>query len=1102
LISGPSLVRTPGLFFKGFCGRDIPVGFDPQLDASGGVRYYSLGRGSCLNEALRDASGTPTLRLLCGACPHRNQPIHLQLPADEPELNKEYRRMTGKVFNENLDPDAAENVGAQLRYGQLLHSVAKDATGLLVHAMPDMQLALLACFPEKPTSNDPTDWSEEVGFMMIWSSYDELQVIAEICDGYIEYATRACAAANMATPAFGQAPGAPRAPAAPAASTVEAPAAPLPLPPPPAPSASTAAPTITVGTRVQAPGPDGLIEMGTVAAVVDDKLAMVTWDSNDGETVQERLADLELVDTPAATASDLPPPPAPTPVSAAPELTLPPPPAPVAAPVAAPVEPEPAPKPELQLPPPPPPTPVATAPAPQPEPTPASPPAAPPFITVNPDPAAAALVPGGIYDEIRHRNNSVEPLKLLQDVVPLTLTNRPPKVLELAGWQAPGHAVVVIDDTAPAHFVGVHIDGNGITTPFSYPKGELFALECPRLAEVMAPIASKLATVTGKTIYMLEGGKLTFDAPAPPVTTPLPVPVPEASPAPAQVATSLLPPPPKPKAPEVPTPSPAMPEPAAPVALPQTDPTPTPAVTAPVQQPGIALPVNLALAAAGMDTPKVSLDDALSTIPELQGGPSSGGLSWNTGLAQAGECWRKAYYELVMGLQPKHQPDYFSLGTLGHACFEMHYRTGGAKTWDPIEVAIKYGYTELAKDVRRYVYASIRKYGEDERLTWDIRAPELQVTYFAGPFKINGKLHYIPITSRIDLVFALRAPGAPTLPMGTPSSSGIYFLDYKFLRSITAKSLTAYANSGQFKTNAVAYNKGLVDVVDQKGKVADRVPAPEYFGPLAGVVAHLIAKHKEMKDSSMQRVTANTTPELLDEFETTELIPTAVELYSRLASPELRSDPKAWPRNHTACVSQYGVCPFFDVCDVGLSAADRIISEMFEVNRGRIKDPEAFAQPPSEVKKAKRESSMSEAELDRAARDKAHRAQLKDSYAKAVLDGLARWLESTFPAGQYLKQGLTQKVVQKNLKEALEVWGKQLVESWGGMDLPLGNVTGLGDGLTAKVTAAPRGFKTVCTDGIQKMTKAVSWKLVAEAISEKWWDVVQHQPATAPEDSA
>ena len=176
----------------------------------------------------------------------------------------------------------------------------------------------------------------------------------------------------------------------------------------------------------------------------------------------------------------------------------------------------------------------------------------------------------------------------------------------------------------------------------------------------------------------------------------------------------------------------------------------------------------------------VDIEALLKEIPEMQGGPSKGGMSWHT-LYPFEQCPRMAYYNSVRALRRKGKPPkHFAIGTLLHACFELHYRTGGQKTFEPIEIAHKAGLYEEAAVVKKCLLAYLEKYAAEEAQTWDVRGLEVQATYFLPPIKVNGKQVRIPLTCRHDALIALRDPGAPCAPYG-PVDSGTFILDWKCL---------------------------------------------------------------------------------------------------------------------------------------------------------------------------------------------------------------------------------------------------------------------------------------------------------------------------------
>lgn len=176
----------------------------------------------------------------------------------------------------------------------------------------------------------------------------------------------------------------------------------------------------------------------------------------------------------------------------------------------------------------------------------------------------------------------------------------------------------------------------------------------------------------------------------------------------------------------------------------------------------------------------VNIDESLATVPGLTGGPSRGGFSWHT-LELPMHCWRLAYYSLVLGLVPKRAQHALSFGSLYHACWEIWYKSGGARRYDePCDAVRKAGAPKLAGAVQKLVYVELLKYAQEEATTWDIRAVEQNAVFWGEPERINGKLVYLPFSCRHDMLIGKRAPGAPCAPAG-PLASGIWVVDRKCL---------------------------------------------------------------------------------------------------------------------------------------------------------------------------------------------------------------------------------------------------------------------------------------------------------------------------------
>lgn len=471
------------------------------------------------------------------------------------------------------------------------------------------------------------------------------------------------------------------------------------------------------------------------------------------------------------------------------------------------------------------------------------------------------------------------------------------------------------------------------------------------------------------------------------------------------------------------------------------------------------------------DESAVNVDAILDSLEGCEGGPSRGGFSWHT-IAPAQACWRRAYFELVLGLKKNLASPALALGSLVHACFELHYKSGGVRTFEPCDAVAAAGAVKVAGDAKRYVYAQLEKYGAEEASTWDVRGVEEQGTWFMPPEKIGGRTVHIPLTCRYDLIVALRQPGAPCTPPGQPAPSGVSIVDFKTAKALTYDLTKGYSMDGQFLTNALVYR--------QQGEV---------FGPLTGVIVSIIAKHKTMTKDSLFRVHTMADEGSVAEFYRDEIRPWSIEIYRRLSSQEMRDDMSRWPKCRASCVGPYGPCFYFDICDTPPGGEDAVMADMYRVDASRIKDVTQFLEPSAEHKRSAGKTDQEVAQdTDKREAARQERAALKRTIVTAFAAGVSSYPE--FQSSAYLQNGAKPKDVRSALAGALQgAWsiGTRF-------ELML-----LGDDPDDKA-----GF-IITSKGISWVArgKRGSWtfKSFASELSRSWWDPTYQTTTSAESDS-
>jgi hypothetical protein len=484
----------------------------------------------------------------------------------------------------------------------------------------------------------------------------------------------------------------------------------------------------------------------------------------------------------------------------------------------------------------------------------------------------------------------------------------------------------------------------------------------------------------------------------------------------------------------------------------------------PVVTPTTFIPgINL----AGLDDQStVDIDAVLSSIPGLEGGPSTGGFSWSP-LGVEASCERKSFYATAMGLQKKGKVTALQVGTLVHACMELHYKSGGMRTFEPCDAVANAGAVDIAADARRYVYAHIQMFGQEEAQTWDVRGVELQGTWFMPPEKIGGKTVHIPLTCRHDLVVALRSPGAPCTPPGQPAMGGVHVVDYKTASRLSYDLTKGYGMDGQFLMNALVY----------------RQAEAQTFGPLAGIIVSIIAKHKKMTADSLFRVHTTADEASVAEFYHAEVRPLAVRLYSKLADPVKRTDRTKWPKNHASCVTRYGLCPYFDICDLPPGSEDAVMADMYYVDETRVKKIEELRQPDAETKRVsgKTESEVSSAEQERQAKK-----EFRRDAKKLAMDTLLATLSGfeALQASAFIEEGKDRKTVKAELSAALAT-------SWA-----VGSKFNLSD--TVGMTITTKGVSW--SESASGVRSSFAWNVVAGAMVEDWYNPSKHEPTSGGDE--
>ena len=638
---------------------------------------------------------------------------------------------------------------------------------------------------------------------------------------------------------------------------------------------------------------------------------------------------------------------------------------------------------------------------------------------------------------------------------------------------------------------------------FTSPAGAFMLSRCSGGAQVGTPLVAMHAACPQCPFRLQTGtGPMTIGGPVPLAQQPpqqvpqqpssLP-PAPMAAmmfSAPGAVVAAIQSPQPQP-APVIQFgPPPGAPPAPAPVPAPAPAPAPPPTSMAPVPQMQGAVPTFTfspqMMSSVGLlpDTAGENLMESVEAVlAELsaEGGPSVGGLSWHT--LEHTRCDRRTWYALCRGMVEREPGPALSFGTLFHACMEFYYKSGGDlnRTFLPCDMLLKRSAAaaEMAADVRTLIMAMLRTYAEDEAATWCPLAVEQQATFWLPAVKIAGAKRRIPITCRHDLLVHLRQPGGP-VPVGPAPS--VYVCDLKTTARLSYDLIKGYALDGQLMTNLVCYMLS--------GEV-------EKFGPLAGVIVKIAAKHAHPEPGkSFERVRDSVDDRALSFFYRDELMPMAYTLVEKLLGPNVSQGKEAWPMNRKECVGRF-LCPYFNLCAFGETEYEL---SRYKVDSHRIIDVSNFLEPSKEWKAREKASAsaststsgtstttaegeaQSPATVDEAGQKRAQKAAIKKAAGDKVLAELLAhmrtndWLQPRV----FLIAGHTEKSVKAAVALALKeifVLGTRM--TWG-----------VEDAATA-VTSAERGLAWSA-----RGTKSViTWTSMAEAIVHgkeidgiDWWD--------------
>jgi len=482
----------------------------------------------------------------------------------------------------------------------------------------------------------------------------------------------------------------------------------------------------------------------------------------------------------------------------------------------------------------------------------------------------------------------------------------------------------------------------------------------------------------------------------------------------------------------------------------------------------------------------VDVDAALKNCKWVHGGPSEGGISSHV-YEPFTICRRRAYLAHVLGLVKKARVPYYEFGSLFHAVMEAHRRSGGQATYEPCQLVTDAGGGALAGDVWALASVFLHKYAPQEAQLWSFRALEENAVVWLPEEKINGKRVRIPVSARQDaIVYRKSSPDEPHPPAG-PLPGGVWIEDLKTAMRNDASLTKGFGMSTQFLIYQFVYlNSDLLD----------------RFGPLSGVIVSIAFKHKQpTPDKSVVRLDVPLAMDAMNNFYYEDFKPKLVEYYGLLARDD-RKDERLWPCNRSMGCSggKYGLCPYFDLCDLGngsLSAVEGLMESEFEVNPRNIVDVKALWTPPKDVKARKgiavepRDEDQAEATVKAAS--SANKRSKKAGVAQYALDLMVETLkaqrvnpntdELLFHPSKFLVPNHTEVSVKAKLDEMI-----------GGLLAPP-NTFMLNGKPDVQYVCTDKGCTwLVGAEGEKTMKGSLTRKKLVDALCKDWWNVTTMAP--------
>lgn len=301
-------------------------------------------------------------------------------------------------------------------------------------------------------------------------------------------------------------------------------------------------------------------------------------------------------------------------------------------------------------------------------------------------------------------------------------------------------------------------------------------------------------------------------------------------------------------------------------------------------------------------------------------------------------------------------------------------------------------------------------------------------------------------------------------------------VDLKTTSALTYDLVKGYMMDGQLLTNAIVY------------KMSDE---EKTFGPLAGVIVKIAAKHKDPQPGkSFECIQDVLDEKMLSSFYRDLLVPAAYGLYDALW--HLRGNRDQWKQTGygISCASKF-MCPYFNLCAMGeeVSMDEFVKDERLIITLDDLVKPDASWKQEKKQGEEKKLAALPDSapEKEAIAEKRLKISAKKNEGTAALYTLITSWcrLDPQLQSSKFLVEGHTEKSVKAALAIAAagaHAEGMEVVCPLVGFDGPRDR--------EVKFTIGKRGVAWATPTGKAQ----ISWKAIADAIVDgpdgvKWWDL-------------